>query len=225
MALPASLCQVAAPVHFFTTCFRFLNSDRSFLHPKLLAAKPHAALHATPRSCAVARVMPVSCSFHTSGSTSCSPASQRAAQPTIAVLALDGGGLKGLLTLQMLKVRAVHTPTPTHTPTHARAHRQPRHVHRLETLRPACSRCKCARSSRGALAHDSSTHTNTTHSTHPGPDPGPDRGPDRGPDLGPDPHAANAQGARAAHGPPHPRALPSDRRHEHRRHTGAGHTG
>ena len=102
--------------------------DRSFLHPKLLAAKPHAALHAaTPRSCAVARVMPVSCSFHTSGSTSCSPASQRAAQPTIAVLSLDGGGLKGLLTLQMLKV---------HPPTHARARSHPRHAHRLETLRP-----------------------------------------------------------------------------------------
>ena len=118
----------------------FLKTHRSFLHPKLLAAKPHAALHAaTPRSCAVARVMPVSCSFHTSGSTSCSPASQRAPQPTIAVLSLDGGGLKGVLTLQMLKVRAVHTPTHTthtHTPTHARAHRQPRHAHRLETLRP-----------------------------------------------------------------------------------------
>ena len=37
------------------------------------------------------------------GNPSCSPSSQRVAQPTIAVLSLDGGGLKGLLTLQMLK--------------------------------------------------------------------------------------------------------------------------
>ena len=37
------------------------------------------------------------------GNPSCSPSSQLVAQPTIAVLSLDGGGLKGLLTLQMLK--------------------------------------------------------------------------------------------------------------------------
>ena len=43
--------------------------------------------------------MPVACSFNATGSTSCSPSSHRAPQPTIAVLSLDGGGLKGLLTL------------------------------------------------------------------------------------------------------------------------------
>ena len=35
------------------------------------------------------------------GNPSCSPSSQLVAQPTIAVLSLDGGGLKGLLTLRV----------------------------------------------------------------------------------------------------------------------------
>ena len=62
-------------------------------NPKLYAATRHADGRELSDESAVSM----------DGNPSCSPSSQRVAQPTIAVLSLDGGGLKGLLTLQMLK--------------------------------------------------------------------------------------------------------------------------